>query len=298
MHFTAQHINLLFFTLALIVENDFDCAKELVNQKDLTNTIVQLMQVSEDKDRDRNYKKRLVKGASILVASLTSVRDADIGMLDLKQTPNYIQEKIGDHSSLVGNFCLNLNHKDHNNVKCMIQAVGNLAVLKEIKSNQFLLKVGLQKIIDKFLGNNLSGGKRMAIKPKHIQLMVQAARTIYLLAKTQDKHLIKRLYDLKIIDIAIESYEKYAIQQIKGTQTEGLARDGKAENEARCEMLLFYCKLILLEMSHDSLWQQEIIHQNGVHILETLEQFGTKKTISFYKTYLNRHKDQFLSEKI
>ena len=101
--------------------------------------------------------------------------------------------------------------------------------------------------------------------------MVQAARTIYLLAKTQDKHIIKRLYDLKIIEIAIESYEKYSKVQIKGGQTEGLARDGKAENDARCEMLLFYCKLILLEMSHDSLRQQEVIQKNGVHILETLE---------------------------
>ena len=85
--------------------------------------------------------------------------------------------------------------------------------------------------------------------------MVQAARTIYLLAKTQDKHLIKRLYDLKIIKHSIETYEKYSKVQIPLGKEEGLARDGKEENNARCEMLLFYCKLILLEMSHDSMRQ-------------------------------------------
>ena len=40
--------------------------------------IASLMQVSEEKDRDgNNYKKRLVKGAGLLVASLTSVRKDD-----------------------------------------------------------------------------------------------------------------------------------------------------------------------------------------------------------------------------
>lgn len=79
--------------------------------------------------------------------------------------------------------------------------MGNLAILKEVNENQFLLKVGLQTIIQKFLGNDNSGQKRKEIKTQHIQLMVQAARTLYLLAKTQNQHLIKRLNDLHIIDM-------------------------------------------------------------------------------------------------
>ena len=57
MNFYAQYINLLFFTLALIVENDYDRAIELVDEgnKDLINIIVQLMQVSEEKDHDRKH---------------------------------------------------------------------------------------------------------------------------------------------------------------------------------------------------------------------------------------------------
>ena len=120
------------------------------------------MQVSEEKTRDQSYKKRLVKGACLLVASMSSVRESDDPeILQLIQRPNYIQAKMKDHPGLVRNFCLNLKSlKEHGNVKCMIQTVGNLAVLKDIQQNEFLLKVGLQTIINKFLGNDLAGQKR------------------------------------------------------------------------------------------------------------------------------------------
>ena len=125
--------------------------------------------------------------------------------------------------------------------------------------------------------------------------MIQAARTIYLLAKTQNPHLIKRLCDLQVIDLAIETFDKYSKVTITGGHMEGLSRDGKIENDARCEMLIFYCKLILLEMSHDSLKQQDVIKKNGVRILETLEEFGSVGTHRFYRNYLQKHTDQFLN---
>ena len=85
MNFLAQHTNLLFFTLALIVENDFDCAKQLVDDrnKELVNTIVHLIQASEEKDRDKRHQRKLVKGACLLVASITSVRDYKDNQLQL-----------------------------------------------------------------------------------------------------------------------------------------------------------------------------------------------------------------------
>lgn len=50
------------------------------------------------------------------------------------------------------NFALNLvSLKELSNLKNMIQIVGNLAVLKDIQQNQFLLKVGLQAVINKFM---------------------------------------------------------------------------------------------------------------------------------------------------
>ena len=36
-------------------------------------------------------------------------------------------------------------------------------------------------------------------------------------------------------------------------------------------MLVFYCKLILIEMSHSSLRQKEIMQKDGVELLQTLE---------------------------
>ena len=49
------------------------------------------MQVSETNELDRNFKKRLVKGASVLIASITSVRKQDDpNKLELIQRPNEI----------------------------------------------------------------------------------------------------------------------------------------------------------------------------------------------------------------
>ena len=74
-----------------------------------------------------------------------------------------------------------------------------------------------------------------------------------------------------------------------------MARDGKIENDSQCEMLLFYCKLILLEMSHDSSRQQEIVGKDGVKVLETLEQVNTPNMKRFYSNYLRNHTDEFKS---
>ena len=46
------------------------------------------------------------------------------------------------------------------------------------------------------MAQHASGVKRQAVTQKHVKVMVQAARTLYLLAKTQNPHLIRRLYDL------------------------------------------------------------------------------------------------------
>ena len=53
------------------------------------------MQVSESNEKDHNYKKRMVKGACVFAASITSARKKDdLNKLELIQTPNDIQEAI------------------------------------------------------------------------------------------------------------------------------------------------------------------------------------------------------------
>ena len=87
--------------------------------------------------------------------------------------PNKVQEKLRNYSGLVMNFCLNVvSLKELSNVKNMIQTVGNLAVLKEVQQNNFLLQVGIQAIIKQFRGNRSSGVKRLTITEKHIKVMV------------------------------------------------------------------------------------------------------------------------------
>ena len=123
----------------------------------------QLMQVQESyTEFDRQLSKRLVKGASVLVTSITSVRKVNSdGKANPSKTPNKIQHKIAKDSGLVLNL---VSLREVGNIKCLIQSVGNLAILKDVQENQLLLKVGLQTIIDKFLGNDRAGFKRKEIK--------------------------------------------------------------------------------------------------------------------------------------
>lgn len=161
LQFKAQRINVLFYTLALIGENIFERAEEIVMDKSLMNKVSLLMQVSESSgsELDRNLQKRLVKGATVLVASLSATRKQEEPKnqeeakkqdetsnikLELIQKPNSIQEAMNKQTGLVTNFCLTVvSMKELGNNRSMTQTVGNLAVLKEVQENQFLLKVGL-----------------------------------------------------------------------------------------------------------------------------------------------------------
>lgn len=57
MNFYERYINLLFLTLALICENDYKSAKEIVRIKEIMNLLATLMQVSEEKNSDGNLKR-------------------------------------------------------------------------------------------------------------------------------------------------------------------------------------------------------------------------------------------------
>ena len=60
-------------------------------------------------------------------------------------------------------------------------------------------------------------------------------------------------------------------------------------------MLVFYCKLILIEMSHSSMSQKTIIQKKGVDHLLTLEEFsaphGTCK--ENFRKYFKTLKERF-----
>ena len=91
MNFFTSYINLLFFTLALLSENDYKVADKITKQKDVMNLLATLMQVSEEKNADGNLKRKLLKGAARLMASLSAARE-DLGneKLQLTQVPNAV----------------------------------------------------------------------------------------------------------------------------------------------------------------------------------------------------------------
>ena len=79
-------------------------------------------------------------------------------------------------------------------------------------------------------------------------IMIQASRTIFLLAQTQNYGVLDRLQRADIIHICLKLItdfeDKHLIAKFKQEQ--------KGDN-LRAVMLVFYCKLILIEMSHSSL---------------------------------------------
>ncbi len=79
---------------------------------------------------------------------------------------------------------------------------------------------------------------------------------------------------MQIIDKTLAAIQTYSTTIISGAKSEGVARTGKIEEEAMSEMLLFYSKMIILEMSHDSMKQQMVIQKGGAETLETLELFS------------------------
>jgi len=85
MNFFTSYINLLFFTLALLCENEFKIALKITKQRDMMNLLATLMQVSEEKNQDGNLKRKLLKGASRLMASLSAARE-DLGSVKLQLT--------------------------------------------------------------------------------------------------------------------------------------------------------------------------------------------------------------------
>ena len=121
LQFKAQRINVIFYTLALLGENVYRLAKTIVdaNNNGLMSQLSLLMQVSESNETDRNLKKRLVKGATVLAASLSAARESD-SKLQLTPKPNDIQQKINNQTGLVMSFCLNtVSLKELGNVKSM-----------------------------------------------------------------------------------------------------------------------------------------------------------------------------------
>lgn len=72
-----------------------------------------------------------------------------------------------------------------------------------------------------------------------------------------------------------------------------MKRDRKKEIRLKAFVLEFYCKLILMEMSHSSLRQKEIISKEGVDLLLSLQDFHTPEHQDIYRHYFITQKDRF-----
>ena len=79
-----------------------------------------------------------------------------------------------------------------------------------------------------------------------------------------EKQRLKRGYDFEEAETPEQAQEQKRMK-----------RDRKKEIRLKAFVLEFYCKLILMEMSHSSLRQKEIISKEGVDLLLSLQDFHT-----------------------
>ena len=85
---------------------------------------------SEEFERDKFFRKRLLRGASILFASITASKSDESNK---GSQTNSVQNILAHESGLIATFCLNLvSLQDQMILKSVFQIIGNLASLPEI----------------------------------------------------------------------------------------------------------------------------------------------------------------------
>ena len=112
----------------------------VVKCEDITrfcNTIVAPIMIdSEEYERD-TYRKRLLRGASILFASITASKSDDFNK---GNKVNSVHQALARETGLVATFYIKLvTLQDEAILKSVFQVIGNLANLPEVQQDSFLL---------------------------------------------------------------------------------------------------------------------------------------------------------------
>ena len=86
---------------------------------------------SEEYERDKVFRKRLLLGASNLFSSITASKNEDSNKT---MQINSVVKSLARETGLVATFCLNLvSLKDEEILKNIFQIIGNLACMKEVQ---------------------------------------------------------------------------------------------------------------------------------------------------------------------
>ena len=137
-------IDFLMRVLALLCESYYAIARQLVLKDNILSLIAPIMTESEEYERQKQ-RKRLVRGVAILFASITASK-SDQNDRGIKN--NSIHVMLAEETGLISTFFIKLvTLKDQQILKRVFQVIGNLAHLKQLQSDDFLLKGGIEAII-------------------------------------------------------------------------------------------------------------------------------------------------------
>lgn len=181
--------------MAVILENYYDFTKEMLERHDIFSVVTPIMIESENYEKEKDTDNKVLNGACQLFASISSVQVdlKKIKHIDSISIQHFRKEKfkciaqiIVNQTGLIRQFCLNLGSlRDGQILKSIVQTIGNLANIKEIQENEFLLKGGIDSIIGYMLGQKIDNkDDSEAVKKQAKQIKIHAARTIFLLAQT------------------------------------------------------------------------------------------------------------------
>ena len=140
-------IDFLMRVLALLCESYYEIAKQLVLKDHILALIAPIMTESEEYERQKQ-RKRLVRGAAILFASITASRRDKQNQSERGDKSNKIHDSLARETGLISTFFIKLvTLKDQAILKRVFQVIGNLAHLQQLQSDDFLLKGGIEAII-------------------------------------------------------------------------------------------------------------------------------------------------------
>ena len=127
----SQRISFVLMVLALLCETYYDYTKQICEKEKIFEIIAPIMIDSEEYERDKVFRKRLLLGASNLFASITASKNEDSNKT---MQINSVVKSLARETGLVATFCLNLvSLKDEEILKNIFQIIGNLACMKEVQ---------------------------------------------------------------------------------------------------------------------------------------------------------------------
>eukprot|EP00347_Sterkiella_histriomuscorum_P003825 403362795 len=215
-----------------IIKRDIKAAETIVS-KGIISILTPLIMETEVQQSDTE-RIELIRSTAKVFAELTEIQNLDI------------LKKMANETGIVANFVLLLNDfEDGPTLGYSLNTLGNLSILPNVQGNQFLIKNGVQNVL------------QILEEKEDKWIRLQACKTLRQLAATRNPELALKIKNLQTIDKLLKIIDQ----------------DQEEESGVN-----FYCKLSLLELCHSKENQEEIEQKGGIDHLLSLTYYQPKTT--------------------